>query len=117
MSESGGKKWGRGVIWSLDETEFVLAHPELSDKELSALMRGRSWQAIHNLRCRQAKSYGPESEQPAVKAPGDYVEHLASYLVDDFECMEIWTRWNGYSSFRELSRDDRGWVTVLCQAK
>lgn len=63
------------------------------------------------------KSHSGPPPEPAVKPPGDYAEVLSDYLVDEFECMAIWLRWNGYASYKEVSRDTRGWVTVTCTAK
>jgi hypothetical protein len=110
MPESGKP---RGYLWAQDELDIFHAHPDFTPRELHELLPHRSISAIAQLRQRgQFKK-----ASPAVKATGEYVETVAGYLVDESACMGIWLRWNGYTSYRELIRDSRGWVTVLCTAK
>lgn len=106
-----------GEPWTDDELTILREHPELSASEMTKLLPRRSVPAIGNMRmrrCPQPKARA--GAQPLVREPGDYVEVLAHHLTDDFECMEIWLRWNGYTSYRELGRH-MGWVTLLCVAK
>lgn len=103
----------RAPLWSDQDLELIRQH--LDDLPLLyTLFPLRSKAAVRNKRdyYRVAREL-----QPAVKAPGDYVEHLSVYLVDDWECLVIWLKWNGYTHHRELSRDRIGWVTLLCTAK
>jgi hypothetical protein len=62
-----------------------------------------------------------EEISPAVKEPGEYLETLSAYFMAYPECVEIWLRWNGYVTYRELCRDMKtsplGVVTLLCEAK
>lgn len=110
---NAGKSWGRGNIWSEEEKQFIRDHPELSISQLAILLPERTTQAVGNMR----KRLELNEEGPPVKPAGDYLETLAAYLVDEFDCMEIWAKWNGYASWRELSRTRFGWVTLLCTAK
>lgn len=89
----------------------------MTAKQLTELLPGRTAQAIGNVRARQSHYQDSGLPDFPVKDPGDYVETLSSYLVDEFECLEIWLKWNGYATCRELTRDERGWVTLLCTAK
>lgn len=89
----------------------------MSSTNLAALLPGRSGRGVGNIRRTLGQHAVKQVDEPAVKEPGDYVETLACYLVDEFDCLEIWMRWNGYSSYRELSRTHAGWVTLLCTAK
>ena len=98
--------------WSDEELAVLAAHPELPSDEFSRLLPGRSAQSVQHMR--GGKVLAPV---PLVKPSGDYVEIRAAYLVDELEAMEAWLHWNGYASFRELSRDKLGWVTVLCTSK
>lgn len=116
-SRESGKKWGKGNTWSEAELAVLKANPDLTSRELTKLLPGRTGQAIGNMRLRHCPNPKTDLDQPVIKPPGDYLELLAAYLVDDFECLEIWARWNGYASYREISRDELGWVTLVCQAK
>jgi len=100
--------------WTPEEIEFVRSNPGLTATEAAAAL-GRPRSSVYNLRLK-FRDEAPK-EQYAKKAPGDYVEILAKYLTDDWECLESWCRWNGYGSYRILGEDDRGWVTLLCTAK
>lgn len=114
----GGKSWGKGSTWSEEELATLREHPELSASKMSALLPGRTSQAIGNMRMRRFPTdLVREHAQPPVKAPGDYVETLSAYLTDEFECLHIWLKWNGYATCRELQRTRLGWVTLLCTAK
>ena len=118
MRNIAGGGGQRGAPWTDAELEILGAHPELTARELKALLPGRTSQAIGNMRGRRFPTQQAiEKAEPAVKAAGDYEECLSSYLVEDFECMEIWRRWNGYAAHRVLDVDERGWVRVLCTAK
>ena len=103
--------------WTEEELQLIRENPGMSSANLAALMPNRSGRGVGNIRRTLGQSAPKQEDKPAVKAPGDYVETLSAYLVDEFDCMEIWLRWNGYSSYRELSRDHAGWVTILCTAK
>jgi hypothetical protein len=105
--------------WTAAELAVVAAHPGMTSGELAALLPGRSSQAVGNLRARHFGRHGNvvPRDEPQVKEPGEYTEHLSAYLVDEFECMEIWLKWNGYASYREAGRDKYGWVTLVCTAK
>ena len=109
----------RGAPWMDAEIEILRAHSDLSSADLVAYLPQRTAQAIGNLRTRRFGSPLHEEDKPtpAVKAPGEYAEHLADLLVDNWECLEIWLRWNGYASGREVSRSLNGWVTLICTAK
>ena len=93
----------------------------MSSRQLTALLPGRSSQAIGNVRARHCGNRGEAcTATPPVKASGEYIETLSAYLVDDWEVLAIWLKWNGYHAYRELSRDMKGvfgYVTVLCTAK
>jgi hypothetical protein len=52
---------------------------------------------------------------PAVKEPGDYTEVLHDWLVDEFDAMETWLRWNGYASYEVLKRDRHRMLTLNAQ--
>ena len=110
-----------GAAWTDAELEILFAHPGLTARELCKFLPGRSPQAVGNMRARRMGHRGGRGAvlavTPVSKAAGEYRETLSSYLVDDFECMEIWLKWNGYASHKELSRDERGWVSLLCIAK
>lgn len=89
----------------------------MSASNLAQLLPARTGQAVGQMRRYLGQTAVSQAEMPPLKKPGDYVEILADYLVDEFDCMEIWLRWNGYSSYRELHRTRAGWVTLLCTAK
>lgn len=113
--------------WSDAELAILRDNPHLPTSVLKARLPNRSSMAIGNKRKwfsdNPVKCEGtPENpEVPPTKDPGDYIETLSSLLVEDFECMEIWCKWNGYASWRELGRDMGvgafGVVSVLCTAK
>jgi hypothetical protein len=118
-----GKPRGPYVPWLPED--LALARKAMGEgygpAALQELFPGRSPQALRNVYQRINRELygrtGQKEAERAVKAPGDYVETLACYLVEDEECMRIWLDWNGYSKCRKLSRDRRGWVTLLCTAK
>lgn len=110
----------RAVPWSDEELAIVAANPARTAVSLMPELPGRSAQAIGNMRRSLGVRSAPIAVEPPVKPAGDYVETLSAYLVEDFECMQIWLKWNGYASYRELNRDMKGvfgYVTVLCTAK
>lgn len=115
----------RANAWTDKELAILAAHPELSTRDLAARLPGRSPQAIGNKRKWHSedpvKTYVTPPEVPPVKPPGEYLETLNAYFTDHAECLEIWLRWNGYITCRELCRDMRGSplgvVTLLCEAK
>lgn len=104
----------RGPDWTDAELAIVRCNLHLSAAQIAAKLPGRSRSALSNVRLRLLKA----PETPPVKAPGDYVETLSEFIVDDFDCMQIWMKWNGYACYRELRREQRGfYVQVLCTAK
>lgn len=113
--------------WSDAELAVLRDNPHLSTSALKARLPNRSAMAIGNKRKwfsdNPVKCEGTpvNPEEPVNKEPGEYIETVSALIADDFELMEIWTRWNGYASWRELSRDMRaqafGIVTILCTAK
>ena len=108
----------RASVWTDEELVILDAHPELSASQMSKMLPGRSAQAVGNKRANRGRGgFAYQREQPPVIAPGEYIETLWAYLVDDFEIMGIWLKWHGYASFRELTRNHLDWVTVLCTAK
>lgn len=104
---------GGADAWTPEEMEVLRANPHLTAKQLAELLPGRNAASVGNKRWQQKEA----REKPPVKNPGDYIETLSSYLVDEFDCMEVWAKWHGYAAWRELSRDSFGWVTLCCTAK
>jgi|SRR5580693_2073341 hypothetical protein len=110
----------RAVPWSEEELEIVASNPAMTAVALMPQLPGRSAQAIGNMRRSLGVRAAPPAVEPPVKAAGDYLETVSAYLADDFECMQIWLKWNGYASYRELNRDLKGMfghVTILATAK
>lgn len=105
---------GRWYGWEID---IVRDHPELMPRELAELLPGRTVDACAQARFRLDGRKPPKVGEFLVKDPGEYIELLSSFLVEDFECMGIWMKWNGYASFRVLEMDTRGFVHCLCTAK
>lgn len=104
--------------WTPAEVEVLASYPAMTARDLAALLPGRTPQAVGNMRARHLGRKGEAIVvEPPVKPPGEYAETLSHYVVDDFECMPIWLKWNGYAAYRELDRDERGWVSILCTAK
>lgn len=111
--------------WTADELAILAANPGMTTKALASMLPERSVQAIGNKR----KWYSDDpqkcdddvhAQKPPVKPPGEYEEVLGVPLVEDFECMEIWMKWNGYASYREIGRDMEGvfgQVFLVCEAK
>lgn len=110
-----------GIPWTDDELRVLEENPEMSSQRLAGLLPNRTPQAIGNKRNQTFGNRGNAfTAEPPVKPAGDYLETVSAYLVDDFECMQIWLKWNGYASYRELNRDLKGmfgYATVLCTAK
>ena len=108
----------RNAAWTEEELDLIRANLHLSPIDLAKLFEGRRTLAA----CSQAR-FRLDGRKPAlapeyaVKAPGAYIEHLSLFLVEDYECMEIWTRWNGYATWDVMGTDDRGYVHVRCTAK
>lgn len=107
----------RGTAWTEAEITIVRDNPELFPKDLVKFLPGRTHNAIAQVRFRLDGRKAAIKPEYAVKVPGKYVECLSHYLVQDFECMEIWARWNGYATWEVLEMDERGWVRVRCTAK
>jgi hypothetical protein len=107
----------RNAAWTEDELNFIREHPMMPPIELAEWLPGRTLNACAQARFRLDGRKPPKPTEYAVKAPGDYLEYLAIYLVEDFECMEIWARWHGYATWEALGRDERGWIHVRCTAK
>jgi len=110
----------KGILWTDAELEIVRVHHRLPFPELHAMLPGRSDKAVYQARVR-AREEETGKEKPPVKEPGEYLETLNAYFVQHGECLEIWLRWNGYVTCRELCRDmtasPLGTVTLLCLAK
>lgn len=107
----------RNAGWSEEELERIRANSHLTPIELAKLFPNRTLAACSQARFRIDGRKPPKPVAYLVKPPGDYEERLCEFLVDDFECMGIWLKWNGYASHRVLGRDERGWVIVLCTSK
>lgn len=110
----------KGAFWSDEDLEFVRGTLELPVKEVSAAL-GRTRQSIEQARTRIKHGRASlETAVPVVKAPGDYLETLSSYFAGQFDLMEIWCRWNGYSHYRLLCETNHGIFgssTLICTAK
>lgn len=119
MRKVAGGGHQRGAPWSEEELVILASHPELSAADMVNYLPHRTPQAIGNMRGRHCPPDKDTVERPqyAAKPTGHYPEMLADLLVDDFECFEIWLRWNGYTSAREVSRNLHGWVTLICEVK
>jgi hypothetical protein len=107
----------RNAGWTEAEMSFIREHPELTPKELSEHLTNRTLNACAQARYRLDGRKPDVKPEYAVHEPGEYTEHLADLLVDEFDCLEIWMKWNGYAAWREVSRDRCGWVTLSCTAK
>lgn len=111
----------RNAGWSEFELNFIRDHKEMTpavlSDELELLGYHRTLNACAQARFRLDGRKPPKPVEYAVHEPGDHVEHLADLLVDDWECLAIWLKWNGYASSREASRSLNGWVTLICTAK
>ena len=109
----------RGPDWSQAEQEIIEAHKGEPLEDLMRMLPGRSESAVRNAQYRRPGV--KRTEKYEVKAPGEYLETLSAYFVDEPGCLEIWLRWNGYITGRELNRDMKvsalGIVTLLCEAK
>ncbi len=113
--------------WSEEELEVLRAAPRsVTSRELASQLPGRTLSSVANVRIRLREAggepvYDGRSEEPPVKKPGEYLETLSAYFMEYPEYVEIWMRWNGYVTYRELCRDmgasPLGVVTLLCQAK
>lgn len=110
----------KGEFWSDEDKVFVQQTMDLPVAEVAETL-GRSRQSIEQARTRLRHGRAQAGkDEPPVKSAGDYVETLSACLVDDWECLSIWLRWNGYHTYRELSRDPKGvfgYVTIICTAK
>jgi hypothetical protein len=125
MPERGPR--GNYTAWTEEELEVLRAAPQsVTSRELATQLPGRSLSSIANLRIRLRESgghatYGGTAETPEAKEPGEYVETLNAYFYQHTECVEIWMKWHGYVTYRELCRDMKasplGIVTLLCEAK
>lgn len=107
----------RNAPWSEAELDFIRSHPEMPPKVLAEHMADRTLAACAQARFRLDGRKPARRDAYAVKVPGDYIEFLSPYLVEDFDCMEIWARWNGYATWDVLGQDDRGWIHLRCTAK
>lgn len=113
--------------WSDAELAILRDNPHVPTSSLKALLPNRSSTAIGNKRKwfsdNPVKCEGTpvNPEEPVRRDAGEYIETLSAYFVDHGECLEIWLRWNGYFTCREICRDYKasplGIVTLLCQAK
>jgi hypothetical protein len=106
-----------GRFWTEEDRTFVSETMELPVAEVAAALN-RSEHAIEQARTRVR--HGREKapvEVPVVRKPGDYIETLAPVFVEDFECMEIWLKWNGYACYTVVGREDRFGLTLICTAK
>jgi hypothetical protein len=108
----------RNAGWTQAEMDLILDNLNLSPIELAKLFEGtRTLAAVSQAKFRLAGRKLPKPVAYEVKDPGDYIEHLSSLLVEDFECMEIWARWHGYATWESLGIDERGFMHVRCTAK
>lgn len=107
----------RNAAWSEEELNFIRDHPMMPPLELAEWLPGRSLAACAQARFRLNGRKPARPDAYEVKVPGEYDEKLSIFLVEDFECMEIWARWHGYATWEVLGQDDRGWMLVRCTAK
>jgi hypothetical protein len=103
----------KGARWTAEEFRIVRENAGLSAREVATLLPGRTTAAVAQVRARMRA----RDELPAVKPPGDYIEMLSEYFAGHFEEMAIWLKWNGYASYKVLSRDRMGYLTLLCVSK
>ncbi len=125
MAERGPR--GEYRSWSEEELEVLRAAPRsVTSRELASQLPGRTLSSVANVRIRLREAggepvYDGRAEEPPVKDAGEYLETLSAYFYQHTECVEVWMRWNGYVTYRELCRDmgasPLGVVTLLCQAK
>jgi hypothetical protein len=122
----GSRREGRASkTWTDAELAIIRDNPHLSTRDLMARLPGRTPQAVGNKR--KHFSTDPQKcqeelhHEPMVREPGEYIETLSVYFMQHAEYMEIWLRWNGYITYRELCRDMGvgvfGIATILCEAK
>jgi hypothetical protein len=108
----------RNAAWTEAELDLIRNNLHLSPIELAKLFEGnRTLAACSQARFRLDGRKAAKLVEYAKKPPGEYIEHLSLFLVEDYECMEIWTRWNGYATWETLGIDERGYVHVRCTAK
>jgi hypothetical protein len=107
----------RNAGWTETELSLIRDNPQMTPRELSEHLGNRTLNACAQARFRLDGRKAALVPEYAVKAPGEYTETLSAYLVDEFDCLEIWMKWNGYAAWRETSRDELGWVNFICTAK
>jgi hypothetical protein len=107
----------RNACWTEAELSFIREHPMMPPIELAQWLPGRTLNACAQARFRLDGRKPPKPDAYEIKVPGDYIEQLSLFLVEDFECMEIWARWHGYATWETLGIDERGFVHVRCTAK
>jgi hypothetical protein len=107
----------RNAGWTEEELSFIRDHPTMPPIELAKWLPGRTLNACAQARFRLDGRKPPKPTEYDKKLPGDYIEQLSLFLVEDFECMEIWARWHGYATWETLGIDERGFVHVRCTAK
>lgn len=107
----------RNAGWSEAELDLIRSNLALTPIELARLFPNRTLAACSQARFRLDGRKPARRDAYAVKIPGDYIEFLSPYLVEDFDCMEIWARWNGYATWDVLGQDEHGWVHMRCIAK
>jgi hypothetical protein len=108
----------RNAGWTEAEMDLIRDNINLSPIELAKLFEGtRTLAAVSQAKFRLAGRKPAKVVEYEVKAPGDYIEHLSLFLVEDFECMGIWARWHGYATWELMSTDERGFAHVRCTAK
>lgn len=106
--------------WTEAEDEILKANLETPLSRLAPLIPGRTPNAIQQ-RQHRFRHADAREEKPPVKEAGEYIETLSAYFIDQPGCLDIWLKWNGYFTCRELCRDMKatplGIVTLLCEAK
>lgn len=106
-----------GRFWAGYEHDTIRNTMDWAVADVAELL-GRSKKSVEQARTREKNGRQKKpAEIPPVRPPGSSEECLDCWLVDDWECMAIWLKWNGYDSYYEVSRDKFGYVTLICTTK